>query len=233
MASVTCHCAGSHSKGCGCFSQAFITQAHVNFFCILSQSGKDPRLFETQLKLLGKYHACNIHSWSNSKCDFEFHSLKSCTCGDNVQCEGKEYRTKHTLTCPFHALAYEIECFNRAKEADSIIHPELGRGHEASHNILVRFRSKDLQLHRLHYITKTNIGLCQANISWMVKKNSPSYRYHWLLDLFKRLNLPVLDMPMHRMTLVLLRLWSPTSSVVNVAAPITTDQPMATHLLNK
>ena len=54
--------------------------------------------------------------------------------------------------CPFHALAYEIECFSRAEEADSIIHPELGRGHsnycEASHNVLVRFRSKDLQLHR-------------------------------------------------------------------------------------
>ena len=150
MASVTCHCAGSHSKGCGCFSQAFITQAHVNFFCVLSQTGKDPRVFETQLKLPGKYHARNIHSWSNGKCDF--HSLKLCTCGeceeDNVQCEGEEYRTKHTLTCPFHALAYEIKFFNRAEEADSIIHPELGRGHsnycEASHNVLVRFRSKDL-----------------------------------------------------------------------------------------
>ena len=61
-----------------------------------------------------------------------------------MQCEGEEYRTKHTLTCPFHALAYEIECFNRAEEADSIIHPELGWGHsnycEASHNVLVRFR---------------------------------------------------------------------------------------------
>ena len=197
MASVTCHCAGSHSKGCGCFSQAFITQVRVNFFCVLSQSGKDPRLFETRLKLLGKYHARNIHSWSNGKCDF--HSLKLCTCGeceeDDVQCEGEEYRTKHTLTCPFHALAYEIKCFNRAEEADSIIHPELGRGHsnycEASHNVLVRFRSKDLQLHRLHFITKTNIGLCQANMSWMLKKKGPSY--HWLLDLFKHLNLPVLD----------------------------------------
>ena len=112
-----------------------------------------------------------------------------------MQCEGEEYRTKHTLMCPFHVLAYEIECFNRAEEADSIIHPELGRGHsnycEASHNVLVRFRSKDLQLHRLHYITKTNIGLCQAKMSWMLKKKGPSY--HWLLDLFKRLNLPVLD----------------------------------------
>lgn len=198
MTDVPCHCKDDHSKGCGCFSQAFITQARIIFFCILSQSGQEPRLFESRLKLLGRYHARNIHSWpDDGKCDF--HGLRSCTCGecedDRVQCEGEEYSTKYILTCPFHALVYEIECFTRAEAADSIIHPELGRGHsnycEASHNVLVRFRSKNLQLHRQHYITKTNLGLCQANMTWLLKKRGPNY--HWLLDLFDRLNLPVLD----------------------------------------
>ena len=195
MADVTCHCSDAHSKGCGCLSQAFITQACVNFLCVLSQSGSDPRLFETRLKLLGRYHSRDIHLWPDGgKCDF--HSLKSCTYGQcKVHCKGEEYSTKLPLTCPFHALAYEIECFTRAETADSIIHPELGRGHsnycEASHNVLVRLRSKDLQLHRLHYITKTNIGLCQANMTWLLNKRGTNY--HWLLDLFKRLNLPVLD----------------------------------------
>ena len=74
------------------------------------------------------------------------------------------YATKNPFTCPLHALAYEIECNNRAAQSHNIIHPELGKGHsnlyEASHNVLIRFRSKNLHLHRLHYITSTNLGLC-------------------------------------------------------------------------
>ena len=54
----------------------------------------------------------------------------------------------------FMPLAYEIECHERASHAHDLIHPVLGRGHlnlpEASHNVLVRFRSKSLHLHRLH-----------------------------------------------------------------------------------
>ena len=106
---------------------------------------------------------------------------------DELTCDGKLYATKCPLTCPLHALAYEIECDEHASHAHDLIHPVLGRGHsnlpEASHNVLVRFRSKNLHLHRLHYITSTNLGLCQSNMTWLTGKRG--IQYHWLLDLFR------------------------------------------------
>ena len=195
---VECCCAGGkHKKRCGCLSDKFIRQARINFFCCLVHSDKDPDSFEKKLCNLGKYHARNIHEWEGGSCNF--HSLKICickTCDDNeLTCDGKLYSTKHPLTCPLHALAYEIECDERASHAHDLIHPVLGRGHsnlpEASHNVLVRFRSKNLHLHRLHYITSTNVGLCQSNMTWLTSKKG--IQYHWLLDLFHRLKLPVFD----------------------------------------
>ena len=178
-------------------SDRFLRQACINFFCCIVQSGKNPDAFAKRLREAGKYHARNVHSWEGGSCDF--HSEKRCICGsceeDDVKCEGKEYTTKHPLTCPLHALAYEIECNTRAAQAHDIIHPELGKGHsnlcEASHNVLVRFRSKNLHLHHLHYITSTNLGLCQSNMTYLTSKKGTGY--HWLLDLFGRLKLPVLD----------------------------------------
>lgn len=159
---------------------------------------KDPKAFASHLTVLGKYHARDIHSWEgDGKCDF--HTDISCSCGncddDEILCDGQEYHTKVPLTCPFHALAFEIECDNRASQAEQIIHQELGRGHsnypEASHNVLVRFRSKDKNLQRVHYIVSTNLGLLQANMSWLCKKHGHSY--HWILDLFSHLKLPIFD----------------------------------------
>ena len=110
-----------------------------------------------------------------------------------MKCDGKPYSTKHTLTCPFHSLAYEMECRKIADQTESLIHPQLGRLHtnqvEASHNVLVRYRSKNLQLARLHYELSTNIGLIQSSMTYMYKTRGPSY--HWIVDLFKRMNLPV------------------------------------------
>ena len=57
--------------------------------------------------------------------------------------------------------------------------------------MLIRFRSKDLHLHRLHYVTSTNLGLCQSNMIYLTGKKGTGY--HWLLDLFGRLKLPILD----------------------------------------
>ena len=112
-----------------------------------------------------------------------------------MNCDGQEYHTKSPLTCPFHSLAFEIECDSRASRAEQIIHPELGRDHsnypEASHNVLIRYRSKDKNLQRVHYIVSTNLGLLQANMSWLGKKRGHSY--HWILDLFSHLKLPVFD----------------------------------------
>jgi len=80
---------------------------------------------------LGKYHARDIHTWEGGNCDF--HGMKVCSCGnckgDSIECEGMDYHSKNPLTCPIHALAYEVECYNRASQAPQIIHTELGRGH--------------------------------------------------------------------------------------------------------
>ena len=93
------------------------------------------------------------------------------------------------------SLAYEIECNARASRSTEIIHKELGRGHsnypEASHNVLVRFRSKDTNIQCIHYMVATNLGLLQANMSHLYEKKGASY--HWILDLFSRLRLPLLD----------------------------------------
>ena len=195
---VKCCCeGGNHSQGCGCMSDGFLRQARINFFCCLVQSEKDPDAFAKRLCDLCKYHARNIHSWEGSSCDF--HHEKRCTCGsceeDEVECEGIGYATKNPLTCPLHSLAYEIECNIRAAQSHNVIHPELGKGHsnlcEGSHNVLIRFRSKDLHLHRLHYITSANLGLCQSNMTYLTGKKGTGY--HWLLDLFGRLKLPILD----------------------------------------
>ena len=43
---------------------------------------------------------------------------------------------------------------------------------------------------RLHYMASTNCGLCQGNMSWCYRVQGPSY--HWVVDLYERLNLPVL-----------------------------------------
>ena len=51
------------------------------------------------------------------------------------------------LKCEFHQLAYETECELRANDAESVIHPELGRGHlnlcEAHFTVLPHFAAKD------------------------------------------------------------------------------------------
>ena len=40
---VSCKCANKrHSKGCGCLSDAFLTQARVNHFCALMQAKSPP-----------------------------------------------------------------------------------------------------------------------------------------------------------------------------------------------
>ena len=132
------------------------------------------------------------------RCDF--HPLRVCTCEqcenkDEIKCVGMPYQAKIKLSCPFHALAYEIECKQRASQADKLVHPILKRGHsnavEASHNVLIRLRSKDIFLERLHYHLSTNLGLLQANLTYMHAKFGTSY--HWIPELYRRLKLPVFD----------------------------------------
>ena len=114
--------------------------------------------FVRRVKALPR-HAVDDHS----QCDY--HPLVVCSCGacENKACQGKPYKTKFRLDCKFHALLYEIECHARAKQVKELIHPVLKRGHsnavEASHNVFIRFRSKDIYLGRLHYHVSTNLAL--------------------------------------------------------------------------
>uniref|UniRef100_A0A1X7V8I6 Uncharacterized protein n=1 Tax=Amphimedon queenslandica TaxID=400682 RepID=A0A1X7V8I6_AMPQE len=79
-------------------------------------------------------------------------------------------------------LAYEIACEAFIAKGKQIIHEELGCCHtsvtESSHSML-------------HYYVSTSLGLIQSNTSWMYVHKGPAY--HWLLDLFDRMNLPRFD----------------------------------------
>jgi len=97
--------------------------------------------------------------------------------------------------CPLHALAYEIECNHRADHASEIIDPELGRGHsnacEATFSVFPKFHPKDVGLQRLHYQASTNLALLQASMTYLYEKRGPEY--HWILELFQRMGLPLFD----------------------------------------
>ena len=220
MAKVRCHCRNNHSPHCGCLIPKFLVQARKNFNCCLKQAGKCAASFAVGMLTLGKYHARDIHQWESKpykictcgKCEDEitcegkllpsecgFHPERKCTCGEcgknETKCDGEPYHSKHPLTCPFHALAYEIECTTRALQAHKLVHPELGSATsnilEASHNVFIRYRPKSISLSRVHYMVSTNLGLLQSNLSYMIEKHG--VKYHWLLDLFTRLKLPIFD----------------------------------------
>ena len=197
LGEVRCKCEeGNHSSSCGCLNPSFIAKAHTNFTSILMEAQSQEE-FVIHLKAL-PYHARDIHEWEGGWCDF--HPLCVCTCKkcddkENIQCKGKPYQTRMKLDCEFHALLYEIEYSERAAKASKLVHSILKRGHsnavEASHNVLIRFRYKDIFLERLHYQLSTNLGLLQANLTYMHAKLGTSY--HWLPELYKRMQLPVFE----------------------------------------
>ena len=200
LGKLTCKCMrvgkGNHSASCGCLTVSFISRAHTNFTSILMAAQSEEE-FVKRLEALPK-HARDVHEWEGGRC--EFHPLRVCTCkkcadSEEIKCIGKAYKTRVKLDCEFHALLYEIECMERAKLASQLVHPILKRGHsnavEASHNVLIRFRSKDISLERLHYHVSTNLGLLQANLTYMHAKLGTSY--HWIPELYRRMHLPVFE----------------------------------------
>ena len=195
--SVVCTCKGrKHSTSCGCFSDVFIQSAQRNLFCAISQCENNSAAFATRMRELGRYHSRDIHQWEGGECDFHAHVLCSCgNCEDSLSCDGKPYHTSHVLSCPLHALAYEIECSHRANHAEEIIDPELGKGHsnacEATFTVFPKFRPKDVALQRLHYQASTNLALIQSSMTYLFRKRGPDY--HWMPDLFQRMGLPLLD----------------------------------------
>lgn len=313
LQSVECVCAGKkHSKNCGCINDNFIVSAKRNHFSALKQSGNDPSEYARRMRILGKYHCRDIHSWVTDKGVEEqcgFHPQKVCSCGkcsskskdceqdhdndstrndkdkpnsksaenlskgvnnselsdsinsdkddisesddhsstdkddnsdrddsneseqddkrdrddsndsdndensssdhsgesdsddssdsdpEDIQCDGKPYKTRAVLKCPLHALLYKIECNRVARKATDVVHSEMGRGHsnlpESKFNVLTRFRSKNVNLHQLHYEFITNVGLCQSNMTYMYKTIGP--QYHWMRPLLAQMGLPIPD----------------------------------------
>ena len=178
-------------------SSAFISHAVLNHASALVQSETKPEKYARALRDLGMFHARNIHKWGETD-TCSFHPQKKCVCGkcgEELKCEGKEYKTKHVLSCQFHAKAYEIECLYRAGKAEQVIHPVLGRGHsnlpESSHHLMTMFRSKDRSLKRQYYCLTTDLGLLQSNLSFMIAGSGETY--HWVLDLFEAMRLPILE----------------------------------------
>jgi len=95
---VKCCCLKRHSKNCGCLSK--LRGARTNFFyCLIHRDDKkDPDAFASQLSVLGKYHARDIHSWADEKCDF--HNSINCSCG---KCDDYEMGRSTTQSRVFHA----------------------------------------------------------------------------------------------------------------------------------
>ena len=189
---VVCHCS-RHSTGCGCLNDKFIERARNNFCFILSMS-ESAEEFATKLRALAR-HACDEHEWDGGRCDFQMPRVCSCGKCEKLQCKGKDYHIKFMLSCPFHSLAYEIECNERAEMAQVLVHSTVKRGHsnwlEASHNVFIRFRPKHINLERLHYVVSTELVLLQSNMTYLNEKRGP--QYHWVIELFRLLKLPVFD----------------------------------------
>ena len=57
--------------------------------------------------------------------------------------------------------------------------------------VFIHFRPKHIYLERLHYTLSTELALLQSNMTYMYRKRGP--QYHWVVELFRRLKLPVYD----------------------------------------
>ena len=193
---VKCKCINKHKAGCGCFSDPFIAGARKKLFKGLDDAGKDPNALKERIEMLS-HHVCDEHEWDGGQCDF--HSLRECSCGEcadgNLNCNGKEYKTRLKLSCPYHTLAYGIELNNRSKQAEKVIDKDLGRGHtnqlESANNALIRFRKKNWNIKRVHYHASTNLGLLESNLTFMHKMKG--VQYHWLPELYEELGVPDFD----------------------------------------
>ena len=209
--SVKCCCIGKkhvylatrNKPVCGCIGPGVIQSVKRNHYCALVHAGKDPEKYRETMRALGTYHCRDIHEWEGGSCSFHPLTKRSCKeCKPDEQgfygelkCLGEPYHSLHALKCDFHALRYEIECTARANEAEKVIDPGLGKGHsnlsESTFSVLAKFRAKDINLHQKHYQALTNLGLIQASMTWCYKNRGP--KYHWIVDLYSRLGLPLLD----------------------------------------
>ena len=66
-----------------------------------------------------------------------------------------------------------------------------GKPYATRFKLTCPFRSKDVALKKLHYEVSTNLGLLQSNMTYISEKRG--IEYHWIKDIYKRLNLPMYD----------------------------------------
>ena len=96
----------------------------------------------------------------------------------------KSITLKSSSLAPSTHWPMKLNVVREQHKPKKLVHPILKRGHsnavEASHNVLIRFRSKDVFLERLHYQLSTNLGLLQANLTYMHDKFGTSY--HWIVS---------------------------------------------------
>ena len=85
-----------------------ITVAQRKFYRVLVDAGTKPENFCHSDGNIAR----DEHEWEDRKCDFHSHML--CSCGQHgegdVKSKGKAYKTRNVLICPYHSLAYQIEC---------------------------------------------------------------------------------------------------------------------------
>lgn len=197
-----CPCIKHKPGSCGCITDGFISNSRRRVFKAMVDAGTSPAALESRLKML-PHHARDEHEWTEidkdgkeERISCNFHDMLVCSCGKcdpkEVRCKRKKYTTFHKLTCPYHALAYEIECHYRSTQAKQVIHTEVGKGAtnqlESAHSTLIRFRKKNWNIRRLHYRVSTNLGLMESNMSFMI--NVHGVQYHWLPELYASLGLP-------------------------------------------
>lgn len=93
------------------------------------------------------------------------------------------------------SLPMRLSVLRGQKNAKSVIGTELGKGHsnkpEATFCVLTKFRARDASLHQKHNQVSTNLGLIQANMTWLYKEKGA--QYHWIINLYSQMGLPVLS----------------------------------------
>lgn len=178
-------------------TDSFVNGARKKLFAALDDAKTDPGALRKRIEML-THHVRDEHEWEGGQCDF--HELVVCSCGEckgkkRITCEGKKYKSTLLLDCPYHTLAYFVELHNRSEQADKVIDKELGRGHtnqlESANSALIRFRKKCWNIQRVHYISATNLGLLESNLTFM--QGIRGTFYHWLPELYEKLGVPDFD----------------------------------------
>lgn len=119
-----------------------------------------------------------MHRWEGGEYTFHRQICGGCEEDDDenikLKCAAEEYYTTKMLSCPFHSLAYEIECEHLAEHSEDIIDPEQGKGHfnacEATFTVFPKVRPKYVVPHRLHCQMSMNLALLQSSMTYLFKK---------------------------------------------------------------